>query len=118
VIDRGGKIQPPQRHTEQEPHPGHDAVAIADARARLRKMQLEPADVLGRSRVGRSLEKCGETLATADVAPLRARTELAGIHVLDHALAQQADGIGSHRQLLSWMRLTTSIFKTGHPARY
>src|SRR6202171_1442745 len=31
VIDLGGKIQSPQRHAEQEPQPGHDAVAIADA---------------------------------------------------------------------------------------
>src|ERR1700756_1766170 len=30
VIDLGGKIQSPQRHTEQEPEPGHDAVAIAN----------------------------------------------------------------------------------------
>src|SRR5438067_7574679 len=26
VIDLGGKIQSPQRYTEQEPEPGHDAV--------------------------------------------------------------------------------------------
>ena len=41
VIDLGGKIQSPQRHPEQEPQPGHDAVAVADARARLRQVQLE-----------------------------------------------------------------------------
>jgi hypothetical protein len=52
MIDLGGKIQPPQRHAEQEPHSGHDAVAIADAYARLRKMQLEPADVLHSRRLG------------------------------------------------------------------
>jgi hypothetical protein len=33
VIDLGGKIQSLQRHAEQEPQPGHDAVAIADAHA-------------------------------------------------------------------------------------
>src|SRR5712675_1051887 len=44
VINLGRKIQSPQRHAKQEPHPGHDAVAIADARARLGKMQLKPAD--------------------------------------------------------------------------
>jgi hypothetical protein len=27
VIDLGGKIQSPQRHAEQEPESGHDAVA-------------------------------------------------------------------------------------------
>ena len=46
VIDLGGKIEPPQRHAEQEPQPGHDAVAVTDARARLGQVQLEPADVV------------------------------------------------------------------------
>src|ERR1019366_8261502 len=41
VIDLGGKIQSPQRHAEQEPEPGRDAVAIADARPRLRQVQLD-----------------------------------------------------------------------------
>src|SRR6516165_7337923 len=31
VIDLSGKIQSPQCHAKQKPHPGHDAVAIADA---------------------------------------------------------------------------------------
>src|SRR5712675_1192535 len=52
VIDLGGKIQPSQRHAEQEPHSSHDAVAIADAYARLGKMQLEPADILHSRRLG------------------------------------------------------------------
>ena len=107
VIDLGGKIQSPQRDAEQEPQPGHDAVAIADAQARLGQVQLEPTDVLGRSRVGRTLQKCSEPPAAADVALLRARTELASVHVLDHALAQRTDGIRTHWKLLSWMRLTT-----------
>ena len=38
VIDLGGKIQSPQRHAEQEPESGHDAVAN---RPRLRQVQLE-----------------------------------------------------------------------------
>src|SRR5882762_2292700 len=107
VIDLGRKIQPPQRHAEQEPQPGHDAVAIADARTRLGKMQLEPADILRRGGVGRPLEKRGELLAAADVASLRARTEPARVHVLGHALTQRADRVHTHGQLLSWMRLTT-----------
>src|SRR6202166_2211141 len=80
VINLGRKIQSPQRHAKQEPQPGHDAVAIADARARLGKMQLKPADILRRGGVGRPLEKRGEPLATADVAPLCARTEPARVH--------------------------------------
>src|SRR6202051_1073474 len=107
VIDLGGKVQSPQRDAEQEPQPGHDAVAVADARARLRQMQLEQADILNCSRVGGPLEKPSEPLAAADVASLRPRTQLACVHVLDHALAQRGDGNRTHRQLLSWMRLTT-----------
>ena len=63
----------------------------------LGQVQLEQADVLKCGGVGRPLEKRCETLATADVACLRGRTELAGIHVLDHPLAQRADGIGTHQ---------------------
>src|ERR1700680_1704901 len=46
VIDIGRKNQPPQRHARQELHPGHDAVAIADAYAALDQVQLESADVI------------------------------------------------------------------------
>ncbi|WLA85749.1 hypothetical protein QNJ99_16915 [Bradyrhizobium elkanii] len=72
VIDLGRKVQPPQRHAEQEPQPGHDAVAVADARAHLGQVQLETADVLKCGRVWGALEKRSEPLATADVAPPRA----------------------------------------------
>src|SRR3984957_6784896 len=107
VINLGRKIQSPQRHAKQEPQPGHDAVAIADARARLGKMQLKPADVLRRGRVRGSVEKRSKPLAAVNMAPLRPRAELACVHVLDHALAQRADRNCTHRQLLSWIRLTT-----------
>src|SRR5712671_2877720 len=107
VIDLGCKIRSPQRHAKQEPQSGHDAVAIADARARLGKMQLKPADILRCGRVRGPLEKRSEPLAAVNMAPLRSRAELACIHVLDHALAQRADRNRTHGQLLSWMRLTT-----------
>src|SRR4030088_2840716 len=107
VIDLGCEIQSPQCHAEQEPQPGHDAVAVADAHARLGKVQLEKADILKCSRVRGPLQERSEPLAAADMTPLRARTELARVHVLDHALAQRTDGFRTHRQLLSWMRLTT-----------
>src|ERR1019366_6259810 len=56
---------------------------------------------------GRPLQKRSEPLTAADVAPLRSCTELACVHVFDRALAQRGDGFRTHRQLLSWMRLTT-----------
>ncbi|HEV7445277.1 MAG TPA: hypothetical protein VGO18_21960 [Steroidobacteraceae bacterium] len=101
VIDLGCEIQSPQCHAEQEPQPGHDAVAVADAHARLGKVQLEKADILKCSRVRGPLQERSEPLAAADMAPLRARTELARVHVLDHAPAQRTDGFRTHRQLLS-----------------
>jgi hypothetical protein len=46
--------------------------------------------------VGRPLQVRGEPLAAADVASLRMRVEVARAHVLDHAVAQRPDGIGTH----------------------
>ena len=107
MIDLGGKIQSPQRHAEQEPQPGHDAVAIADTHAGLGQLQLEPADILRCGRVRRAPQERDEPLAAAEVASLRARTELARVHVLDHALAQRADGIHAHGNSCLGMRLAT-----------
>jgi len=69
VIDLGGKIQSPQCHAEQEPQPGHDAIAIANAHADLGQVQLEPADILGRRGIGRAIEKRGKPFAAVNVAP-------------------------------------------------
>ena len=107
VIDLGGKVQSPQCHAEQEPQPGHDAVAIADAHPGLGQVQLEPADILRRRRIGRAIEKRGKPFAAANVASLRARRELPRVHVFDHAMPQRSDGASAHEKLLSWTRLTT-----------
>src|SRR5262249_30261581 len=63
--------------------------------------------VFDRCCVRRTREKRGETLAAADVACLCVRTKLARVHVLNHALAQRGDGLGTHGKLLSGMRLMT-----------
>jgi hypothetical protein len=102
VINLGGEIVPPERDTQQEPHPGHDAVAIADAEPALDQVQLEAADIVGGGGVGQALEIGGKPLAAVDVAALRMPPELACGHILDHALAQRADGaICSHGELPS-----------------
>src|SRR4029077_11502814 len=44
----------------------------------------------------RTLQESSKPSATADVALLRSSTEFASVHVLDHALAQRAVGIGTH----------------------
>src|SRR5215472_6063900 len=104
VIDLARQIQSPQRHPEQEPQPGHDAVAVADAHTGLGQVQLEPADIFGRRRVGRAIKKRGKPLAAVNVTPLRPRRELPCVHVFDHAMTQRGDGIRTHGTLLPWMR--------------
>ena len=73
----------------------------------LGQVQLEPADILRRRRIGRAIEKRGKPFAAVNVAPLRARTKLPRVHVFDHAMPQRSDGARAHEKLLSWMRLTT-----------
>jgi hypothetical protein len=70
VVDLGRQIVPPQRDAEQEPHAGHDAIAIADADAGLGQMQLEAANVVSGCRVRGTLEECRKALAARDVAAL------------------------------------------------
>ena len=61
------------------------------------KVQLEQANVLGCRRVGRALEKRGESLAAVRCGfSACALPSLRAVHVLDHALAQRADGIRTH----------------------
>jgi hypothetical protein len=87
------EILPPQRDAEQEPYPGHDAVAIADAEAGFDQVQLEAAYFVGGGRVGRALQERREQLAAVYVAALRMRPELARGHIFDHALTQRANGV-------------------------
>jgi hypothetical protein len=73
----------------------------------LGQVQLEPADILSRRGVGGATEKRSKPLATVNVAALRAGRELPRVHVLDHAMTQRGDGVRTHEELLSWVRLTT-----------
>jgi len=62
----------------------------------------------------------GEPTAAVDVASLRMTPQLAGSHILDHVLAQRADGgISAHGELLLSEVAKTSIFlRRGSPPRY
>src|SRR5271155_1915087 len=91
VPDLGRQIVATERDAEQEPHPGHDPIAVADARPALDQVQLKSAHLVGRCRIGRAFEPSGEPLAALDVAALRMWVELARSHVLDHALTQWTD---------------------------
>src|SRR5208337_1509991 len=101
VPDLGRQIVAAQRDAEQEAHPGHDPVAVADAGAALDEVQLEAADLFGGRRLGRTFEPGGEPLAAVVVAALRMRVELARSHVFDHTLTKRTDSVGlAHRALL------------------
>src|SRR6516164_8327266 len=103
-----------QRDAEQEAHPGHDPVAVADAGPALDEVQLEAAHLVGRRRVGRAFEPSGEPLAAIDVAALRVRIELARSHVFDHSLTQRTDGVGlAHESSILSEVHNTSILRTG-----
>ena len=98
--DLGRQIVATQRDAEQEAHPGHDPVAVADAGAALDEVQLESAHLVGRRRIGRAFEPGGEPLAAGDVAALGVRVELARSHVFDHSLTQRTDSVGlAHGEL-------------------
>jgi hypothetical protein len=74
--------------------------------------------LVGRSRVGRTLQPGGEPLATMDVTALRVRVELARSHIFDHTLTQRADSVSlAHGELHSELRLTAPRFSgRGSPA--
>src|SRR5215467_14152448 len=111
MVDLGCQIVPPQGDAEQELHPGHDPVAIADAEAALDQVQLKAANVVGGGRVGRSLQERRKPPAAVDVAALPMGPELACPHVLDHALTQRTNGdIATHGELLLSEATETSIF--------
>src|SRR3989440_4896757 len=120
VVDLGGEIVPPQRDAEQKPHPRHDPVAIADAQPALDQVQLEAADVVSCRRVGPAPQKRGEAPAAVDLASLPAAPPLGGSHILDHTLAQRADGgISAHGELLlSEVANTSSSSGRGSPPCY
>jgi hypothetical protein len=101
VLDPIGDLRAPQRHPKQEGDPGHRAVAGADAHTLLGQMQLEETDILSCCRIGRAAKERRQLPAATDVGFLGARGEVAQAHVLDHALAQRAEGRGTHRELLS-----------------
>jgi transposase len=59
-------------------------VVRINAHPALGQVQLEPTGVLGRGRVRRALQERSEPLAALDMAPLRMRSKLALVHLLDH----------------------------------
>jgi hypothetical protein len=100
VPDLGRQIVATQRDAEQEPHPGHDPIAVTDARTALNEIQLKSAHLVGCCRIGRAFEPGGEPLATVNVAALRVWVELARSHILEHTLTQRTGSVSpAHGEL-------------------
>ena len=57
------------------------------------QVQLECAQILGRSQIGGTAKEAGEPQNGPQVAGLCLWAELAQRHIVDHALAQWADGL-------------------------
>jgi hypothetical protein len=96
-----GELGAVQRGGEEEAQRRGRAVEGRRLHATLGQVHLVAAHIVGRGRVGRAAEEAGESLDVADIVASRLLAELAYRHVLEHALAQRADGPLAHRGLLS-----------------
>src|SRR5712664_2018276 len=107
-----------ERHGEEETQRHNRAIDARRTRAGLGLMQLEKAKILRRGRIRRAAEKGCECPDVSDIIVARLLDEVAHRHVFDHALAQRADGLITHRgaPVLRWRLMDPSILKTGRPA--
>src|SRR5712664_3797237 len=80
-------------------------------------MQLEKAKILRPGRIRRAAEKGCERPDVPDIVVVRLLNEVAHRHVFDHAPAQRADGLITHRgaPVLRWRLIDPSILKTERP---
>jgi len=86
------EVRPIERVGEEEPQGGNDAVHGRHRHAGLALLDLEPAQVLCRRRVGRAPEEGGEAPDVTHIVALRLAAEAPHVHVVDQAPAQRADG--------------------------
>jgi len=87
-----GKLRPVEGDGEEEAKCGHGAVHRRRVHASLGLMHLEPADILGRRRVGRPAQDRSKAGDDADVAAPGLLGKPAHRHVLDQPLTQAAAG--------------------------
>src|SRR5258708_16879771 len=95
------RLRPVECHLEEESERGHSRVDGRWLHTGLGQMQLERAQLFRDRGVGGTAEESREPLDDTDVLALRIRYEPAHAHVFKHALAQRADGLFAHWELLS-----------------
>src|ERR1700722_7258388 len=95
---------PFERPGEKEAQRGDGGVDRPWADRLLGQMQLISAKILLRRRIWRPAEEGRKHSHIPNVVPLGVLTETARRHVVDHALAQRADGLVEHREssCLTW----------------
>src|ERR1700722_18360666 len=101
---RKNEVGPFERHGEKKAQRGAGGVDRPCAHLLLRHMQLKAAKVLLRRRIWRPAEEGRKHSHIPNVVPLGVLIETARRHVVDHALAQRADGLVEHREssCLTW----------------
>src|SRR5258708_9959449 len=106
-----------ERHGEEETQRCTRAIDARRTHAGPRLMQLEKAKILRRGRIRRAAEKGCECPDVPDIVVARLLDEVAHRHVFDHASAQRADGLITHRgaPVLRWRLIDPSILKTERP---
>src|ERR1017187_698237 len=93
-----------ERHGEEETQRHNRAIDARRTHPDLRLMQLEKAKILRRGRIRRAAEKGCKCPDVPDIVVARLLNEIAHRHVFDHAPAQRADGLITHRDapVLRW----------------
>ena len=98
------EVGPFERDLEEEPQRRARRVDAPRADLMLGEMQLISTKVLARGGIRRTAEKGREVPHVPDVVPLGVFGEPTRRHIVDHALAQRADGFVCHRKssCLAW----------------
>jgi hypothetical protein len=101
---RANQVGAFERHGEKEPQRGNGSVDRPRAYLLLRHMQLKAAKIVARRRIGRPAEESREGPNMPNVVLPSRFAEAARGHVVDHALAQRADGLVGHHEssCLAW----------------
>ncbi len=89
------------RDAKEEAQRGRLRVHLRWLRALRDLFSLEAADVVAGRRIRRAAQKLGKGLDVPDIIVLGLGAEVAVRHILQHAAAQIADGLVTHRRLLS-----------------
>ena len=96
-----GQVGATARDAKEEAQCGCLRIHLRWLRALRDLLGLEAADVVAARRVRRAAEELGKGLDVPDIIVLGLGAEVAVRHILQNAAAKIADGLVTHRRLLS-----------------